>query len=485
MIYLPERQKEDIGLRFILDQCNMCTPYGTELLYKLKPFMPADKEKLMDELDNIGRIKSSYNENHDAFTKIFHVLLQFKDIRPSIDKCSKDSDYVLNEVELFEIKNYLLSLKELDEMFCRLQKVLHLTETLPQQMPQALALLDPEGGELRTFYIMDSATPKLYALRVEKRRLEDAIKSTNDDEQKQKLREERLLVVCGEEDEELLIRREMTEGLLGYTEDFFSNASAVGRLDLLLQKGKLAADNKTTRPKISESTVAFQGVYNPYIAYFLQKHDKEFTPISITLHKGTAVLTGANMGGKSVALKTLTLNIVLFQMGFYIFAERAELPMFDSVHLISEDLQSIDKGLSTFAAEIVKLQQISNDLGRGLSFVALDEFARGTNPSEGAGLVRAVARYLNNKHAISILTTHYDNISSPEFRNYQVIGLKNIDMNLLRQKILLAGVKSFSLISEHMDYRLQESGDDSDPPKDALNICRLLNLSDEILHYYD
>jgi dsDNA-specific endonuclease/ATPase MutS2 len=217
----------------------------------------------------------------------------------------------------------------------------------------------------------------------------------------------------------------------------------------------------------------------------LKKRGKQFTPISITLRKGTAVLTGANMGGKSVALKTLTLNVMLFHMGFYVFAEKATLPMFDFVHLISEDLQSVDKGLSTFAAEIVKLQQISNDLARGFSFVALDEFARGTNPSEGAGLARAVARYLNGKNAVSILTTHYDNVSSPEFTNYQVIGLKNIDMDLLKQKILLAGVKSFALISEHMDYRLQESAEDSDPPKDAINICRLLNLSDDILkHYY-
>jgi len=484
MIYLPEPQKKDIGLLFVLDKLNICTPFGMELLSKLKPFMPAEKESLNDELDNVGRIKDIYHEHHSELVKVFHIMSLFKDIRPAINKCRKDSGYVLSEVELFELKNFLLSLKELDEAVCGLQDVMDLSCTLPRQMPEALKLLDPEGNGLRTFYISDSASPILKELRMKKRRLEAAITAENDDKLKQKLREERMLVVCDEEEEELLIRHGLTMELLAFAEDFYINASSIGRLDLLLQKGKIAAENTTSRPKLSESTIAFEDVYNPYIVHLLHKRGKRFTPVSITLHKGTTVLTGANMGGKSVALKTLTLNIMLFQMGFYTFAEKAELPLFDFVHLVCEDLQSVDKGLSSFAAEIIKLQQISNDLGRGFSFVALDEFARGTNPSEGARLAKAVARYLNNKNAVSILTTHYDNISSPEFTNYQVIGLKNLDPDLLRQKILLAGAaKSFALIAENMDYRLQEATGDTDPPRDALNICQFLNLSDDILKY--
>ena len=484
MIYLPEPQKKDIGLQFVLDKLHICTPYGVELINRLKPFTPAEKEHLEEELDNVGRIKETYHQHLDKYTEIFTIMSLFKDIRPAIGKCRKDSGYVLNEVELFQLKNFLLSLKELDKAVCGFQEVLRLTGKLPKQMPEALAILDPEGNELRSFYIIDSATPTLMALRTEKRRLEAAITAADDDEQKRMLLEERMIVVCGEEDEELLIRRSLTVSLSAFAEDFYTNTEAIARLDLLLQKGKLAAESKTSRPTVSESTVVFEDVHNPYIAHLLQKRGKEFTRLSITLRKGTAVLTGANMGGKSVALKTLTLNIVLFQMGFYVFAEKSVLPLFDFVHLISEDLQSVDKGLSSFAAEIVKLRQISVDVGRGFTFVALDEFARGTNPSEGAMLARAVARYLNSKNAVSILTTHYDNISSPEFTNYQVIGLKNTDPELLKQKILLAGAaKSFALISEYMDYRLQETGENSDAPKDALNICRLLNLSEDILRY--
>jgi dsDNA-specific endonuclease/ATPase MutS2 len=155
---------------------------------------------------------------------------------------------------------------------------MRLTGQLPRQMPAALAMLDPEDKGLRTFYIPDSATPELLKLRAEKRRLEAAITASDDDEEKQRLRDDRLKVVCGEEDEELNIRKGLTSGLLVWADEFFANAYSIGRLDLLLQKGKLAAENQTTRPEFSDATVSFEEVYNPYIANILQKRGKEFTP---------------------------------------------------------------------------------------------------------------------------------------------------------------------------------------------------------------
>ena len=479
MIYLSEQQMEDIGLRFIIDQLNTCTPYGDELAANLKPFFPNEKKKLCEELDNIGKIKDNYNGKD--FANTFRILSQFKDIRPSIKKCLQ-SEYVLNDVELFELKNFLLNLEELDEVLVTVQKTIKLTEPLPKKMPKALVLLDPEETRLRTFYIPDSATNELLEIRTEKRRLEAAIVAADNEEQKRLLRDKRLIIVIAEEEQELIVRRKLTTGILSHAEDFFANTGAIGRFDLLLQKGRLAIENKTTRPVNSESQVLFDGVYNPYIAHLLKKNNREITPVSITLHKGTAILTGANMGGKSVVLKTLILNILLFQMGFYVFADKARLPMFDFVFLVSEDLESAEKGLSSFAAEIVRLKEITENLEQGFSFAALDEFARGTNPSEGAALARAVALYLNKKNAISILTTHYDNVSSPEFNNFQVMGLKNLNIDLFRKKLLPTGENSAALIAEFMDYRLQQTNGDSDPPKDAVNICKMLNFPDEILN---
>ena len=60
-------------------------------------------------------------------------------------------------------------------------------------------------------------------------------------------------------------------------------------------------------------------------------------------------------------------------------------------------------------------------------FVVLDEFSRGTNPHEGAALVRAVTKYLNHKHVVALLVTHFDHVAEYGKAHYQVVGLKDMD----------------------------------------------------------
>lgn len=79
--------------------------------------------------------------------------------------------------------------------------------------------------------------------------------------------------------------------------------------------------------------------------------------------------------------------------------------------MLFDDLQSIQSGLSGFGSEIVQFQKALSEVEQGYSLFLLDEFARGTNPDEGAVIVQAVTRYLNGVDAISLLTTHYDKVA--------------------------------------------------------------------------
>ena len=67
---------------------------------------------------------------------------------------------------------------------------------------------------------------------------------------------------------------------------------------------------------------------------------------------------------------------------------------------------------------------------QGYSLFLLDEFARGTNPDEGAVIVQAVTRYLNGVDAISLLTTHYDKVAEYARTHYQIIGLRDIELSI-------------------------------------------------------
>ena len=77
----------------------------------------------------------------------------------------------------------------------------------------------------------------------------------------------------------------------------------------------------------------------------------------------------------------------------------------------------------------------------------LDEFARGTNPDEGALIVQAVTRYLNDVNAISLLTTHYDKVAEFARTHYQIIGLRDIDPEAIRRELAVTsedGVTRFT-----------------------------------------
>ena len=95
--------------------------------------------------------------------------------------------------------------------------------------------------------------------------------------------------------------------------------------------------------------------------------------------------------------------------------------------MLFDDLQSIQSGLSGFGSEIVQFQKALAEVEQGYSLFLLDEFARGTNPDEGAIIVQAVTRYLNDVNAISLLTTHYDKVAEHARIHYQIIGLRDVD----------------------------------------------------------
>ena len=186
-------------------------------------------------------------------------------------------------------------------------------------------------------------------------------------------------------------------------------------------------------PEITDGELELTDMVNPELCDLLEQKGRRFVPVSIALTRGATVITGANMGGKSVAMKTVALNVLLLQAGFLVCAKRARMPLFHSVKMLFDDLQSIQSGLSGFGSEIVEFQKALSEVEEGYSLFLLDEFARGTNPDEGARIVQAVTRYLNDVDAISLLTTHYDKVAEFAHAHYQIIGLRDVDPEEIRR----------------------------------------------------
>lgn len=478
MIQISFEQKEAIGFQYVLEALAPCSAYGAAAVKALKPFSPGQEAALQAELDNIGRAIAARPLCETQCAKLERVFMRVKDIRRAIGGCGEGE---LSEIELFEIKQFLLQTAEIIPLFDIIQSHAGFGGIVFKSTAEALNLLDPEGNRIASFHISGRYSAALTAVRREKRLAEEAIRQENDTAKKDALHTQRRDLAAREEAEERVVRQRLTAELGPYKQAMLDNCRAVGALDLVLQKAKLAQKYGGVKPRLVPGRVCFQGMTNPQMADNMAA-GKSFTPVSIDMGLGATVITGANMGGKSVALKTAALNVLLVSCGFYAFAQGADVCLFDSMHLVSDDLEDTGRGLSSFGGEIVRLGQVVEAVKAGFAFVLMDEFARGTNPHEGAAIARGAVEYLNRQSCIAVLTTHYDGVAQAAGGHYQVIGLRGLDFDAVSKQLSgLKGMDGVGLISRYMNYGLFKVEDGQDMPRDALNICRLLGLESEIL----
>jgi dsDNA-specific endonuclease/ATPase MutS2 len=152
------------------------------------------------------------------------------------------------------------------------------------------------------------------------------------------------------------------------------------------------------------------------------------------------------------------------------------------MQILIGDNQSVDRGLSSFGGEMEALKEIL-DNGTERSIVLIDEIASGTNPAEGFALTKSIVNYLSDKPYISLVTTHFDNVSSGEnVKDMQVAGLSGVDFTKLEREIRYANRRErINIIAKYMDYRLCNVTRGKEVPKDALNIAKMLGLNKNII----
>lgn len=427
---------------------------------------------------------SSLNKNKVVYENIQYEFCKVKNIKNTIVRLENKN--ILDEIELFEIKSFAINVNKIMEYYSKLN--INVDYINFKSLGKVVKLLDPEDLKLTTFQIYGSYSKQLLRIRQNKLNVEKEIFSSTEMENIEKLKKKRLEIVIQEEEEVLKIRKALTEELYNYLIDVKENITNIGKLDLLIAKADLAIKYNAIKPSINEDNkIYFKELVNPNIQRILDSQGKKYIPISIEIDNKITIISGANMGGKSVSMKTIALNLYLFQCGFFVFAKEANLCILDFIYLVSDDMQDINKGLSTFGAEIIKLKEITKLIKIRDGFIALDEFARGTNPIEGRLLLKSICEYFKQYNSISLISTHLDDININDVDYYQVIGLKNVNFEGLKRQIDLRIGKDKSsngvkILQEYMDYRMEKVSKETKVPKDAINICKLLGLDNEIIN---
>ena len=285
------------------------------------------------------------------------------------------------------------------------------------------------------------------------------------------------------EQEEERVRELLSRKIAEKETVLLANCEKMGALDLALARAIYAIKHDLTKPEITEEhVIAFEDGRNLQVEDIIREKGKTYCPISLSLADGVTMITGANMGGKTISLKLAGQIPILAQYGFFVPAKHAKIGLSNYMQILIGDSQSVERGLSSFGSEMEELKEIL-DKGQERSLILIDEIASGTNPTEGTALTKSLVDYLIEKPYISLITTHFESVTEREdIVNMQVRGLADCNFTLLNREIQHANRRDrINIISKYMDYRLYRVDSEAQVPKEALSIAAMLGINKEIV----
>ena len=530
--FLSKKNFADLDLGFVFDRLQVVTPYGESAKKSLRPYGASNLKELDHSFDLTERIMERLESKRHDVLELKSILKEIKQLANTFDRI--EAEDTLSVTELFEIKHLVMHMSKVKALMEKLSWERTVGDYLLHSTDPVMALLDPENSGVGTFYIYSTYSAELETIRASLLETETEIKrqtkriaeqiemegfkvNANGEVRIQQIDRENIekakhhphlsyrmdiplyslfrikpdpkyqerhdQLLIEEEEAEYKVRTWLTLQLGKHLKMLRANCKRIGQVDLLIAKGQFAVAFQCIRPKFvteddGEGNLSITGGRHLKVAYSLDRVGKSFTPVDIDIHKTVTLITGANMGGKTVSLRMIGQVIAMAHYGFFVPCKQATLYPLDFLFISVGDSQSIDMGLSTFGAEIVEIGEVIRRYSdRGL--ILIDELARGTNPKEGFAISKALIEHLQGGMSKTLITTHYDGLTQgPDLSHYQVNGLKDVDFEDIRTELKEKGI---GLLHEYMDYRLTEVSGDKEIPKEALRISEMMGLAQTII----
>ncbi len=216
-----------------------------------------------------------------------------------------------------------------------------------------------------------------------------------------------------------------------HAERIKSAAAVIAEVDVFASLAQVAVENRYRRPRFSNSgEMRIDAGRHPVIEKLTERDAVRFVPNDLYLNGAgefIAVITGPNMGGKSTYLRQAALILILAQLGSFVPAEAATLPVVDRVFTRIGAADNLARGRSTFMVEMTEAAAILNTATAN-SFVVLDEIGRGTSTYDGLALAWAVVEYIHDRiRAKTLFATHYHELT--ELAD-QLSGVRNLHVSV-------------------------------------------------------
>ena len=206
-----------------------------------------------------------------------------------------------------------------------------------------------------------------------------------------------------------------------------SAAAIIGRLDVAATLAQVSVENRYARPRFTTSgEMRIDAGRHPVIEKLAERDAARFIPNDLYLHSSKeyiGVITGPNMGGKSTYLRQAALILILAQMGCFVPADAALLPVVDRVFTRIGASDNLARGRSTFMVEMTEAAAILSTATER-SFLVLDEIGRGTSTYDGLALAWAIVEQVHDQiKAKTLFATHYHELTDLAD---QLSGVRNL-----------------------------------------------------------
>lgn len=211
--------------------------------------------------------------------------------------------------------------------------------------------------------------------------------------------------------EEFLILQDLTGEIGAEADNLGDSLESAGEFDLVVARALLSVELKGSEPCFTrERRVALYGARSP----ILSRQGKAVVPNDIIIGEPARmlVLSGPNAGGKSVALGTCGLCLLMAHAGLHIPASAdSVVPFLDGLHAVPGDLEDVEEDLSTFTGHLAQLNNVLATASPD-QLVLVDEIAAGTDPQQGSALGAGYLLKLAETGCLAIVATHYERLKA-------------------------------------------------------------------------
>lgn len=243
-------------------------------------------------------------------------------------------------------------------------------------------------------------------------------------------------------------------------------ARAIAQIDVYQSLAQVSSQNGYVRPQFnSNHVIAIKDGKHAVINEVMKKQHYVENDVYMDQQQHVLLITGPNMGGKSTYMRQITLTIIMAQIGCFVCAGEADLPIVDHIFTrigASDDLIS---GQSTFMVEMLEANKALQNATEN-SLIVFDEIGRGTATFDGMAIAQAMIEYIVNQiHCLTLFSTHYHELTELE---HTLGKIKNVHASVSENGHDIVFL-----------YKIKEGKANKSY---GINVAKLASLPDSLLH---